>query len=550
MFAPGREVIDLPRGEDAAKQKTLMRGVLVLLPAALFTKLIGLFYKIPLLHIVGVEGMAYFLAAYHVYSLLFVLSATGLPTALSLQISRALATGGTKHVRRLLLVAMALFLGVGIPGSICLWAFAPQLAERLAMREASAAIMAIAPALALAAFIGAGKGFFQGHHRMGATALCEVLEAGGKLGFGLWFALLAKERGLPTPQVAAYAIFGITAGMALSALVLLACLIWHCLRHPAAQAQAVPRGKTLLLRLLREGLPMTVSASVMSLVSLLDTALISARLQAGGFAAEVANAMYSSYGNLAVPMYNLVPSLLSPITLALMPMLGACLAAADRRGARQTLCTAWRVVALIAIPASLGLGVFAKPLLSLIYAGQDAAIAVAAPLLSLLALSIVPSAMLTLTGAVLQATGHTLLPVGAMTVGAVIKLLVELCLLQLPQVNIYGAPISTLCCTLTVLLIEWCVLVRILPFSVVAPRDLLRPLFCALGGVLPGVMLYFTCRMQWGEPVWLMPLVVALCAMLVFVLALRLRAVERGDLLTLPAGMQLCRLLEKCKLLK
>ncbi|MBQ2757194.1 MAG: hypothetical protein IJF31_01800, partial [Clostridia bacterium] len=69
------------------RENKLMRGVMILTPATLLAKIIGLFYKIPLLAIVGVGGMAYFLAAYHVYSLLFVLCAAGLPTALSLLVS-------------------------------------------------------------------------------------------------------------------------------------------------------------------------------------------------------------------------------------------------------------------------------------------------------------------------------------------------------------------------------------------------------------------------------------------------------------------------------
>ena len=136
---------------EQSKQKTLMRGVLVLVPAALFTKLVGLFYKIPLIHIVGVEGMAYFLAAYHIYSLLFLLSTTGLPSALSLQIARAVAAGESRAVRRIFGVSLCLFLALGLSGTGCLLAFAPIIAERLAMREAAAAILAIAPALLLSA---------------------------------------------------------------------------------------------------------------------------------------------------------------------------------------------------------------------------------------------------------------------------------------------------------------------------------------------------------------------------------------------------------------
>ena len=208
----------MSRDAAAPGQKKLLRGVLVLMPAALFSKVVGMFYKIPLLFIVGVEGMAYFLAAYHVYSVLFVLCATGLPAALSLQISRAIARGEERETGRIFRVALVLFLLPGLLGSILLFSGARPLAVRLSMGDAAAALAAISPSLFLAAFIGAGKGYFQGCGRMGPTALCEVLEAAGKLCLGLGFALWAKRAGLPVPQIAAYAVFGITAGMALSAL--------------------------------------------------------------------------------------------------------------------------------------------------------------------------------------------------------------------------------------------------------------------------------------------------------------------------------------------
>ena len=529
-----------------------MRGVLVLVPAALFTKCVGLFYKIPLLFIVGVEGMAYFLAAYHVYSLLFVLSATGLPTALSLQIARALAAAEHRAVRRIFGVALALFLGIGLFGSVTLVLFARPICERLLMGEAAAALIAIAPSLFLAAFIGAAKGYFQGHNRMGPSALCEVLEGAGKLGFGLLFALLAKRAGYPTPIVAAYAIFGITAGMALAALVLLFPLALSLLRSLRSDGtgEALPKRRRVLRSLLRVALPITVSASVMSLTALLDTVLISARLQTSGFSAQVANAMYSAYGNLAIPMYNLVPSLLSPITLALMPLLGAFAKQKNWDGVEQTLGTAVRITALVAVPASLGLSVFSGPLLSMIYHGQSDAIAVAAPLLSLLALSVLPSALLTLMSATLQATGHTLLPVLAMGVGAAVKLFVEYVLLAVPSVGILAAPISTLCCTLAVLLIEWGTLCRTLPFAPLSSGDLLRPLFCALPGISLGAAAFLWGSVRLGAGGWLMPLCLVLVIMCVLPLSLLSQAVEKQDLLALPAGERVCAVLEKCKLLK
>ncbi|MBO5355543.1 MAG: oligosaccharide flippase family protein [Clostridia bacterium] len=538
----------MPESLGSFEKKKLFGGVAVLMPATLFTKIIGLFYKIPLIAIVGVSGMAYFLAAYHIYSLLFVLSATGLPTALSLQVARAVASGQSRAVRRIFTVALALFLALGTAGTALLLLFAPALAARLAMADAAASIIAIAPALLLSAFIGAAKGYFQGHHRMLPTALSEVLEAAGKLGFGLFFALFAKGQGLPTPMVAAYAIFGITAGLLLAALLLCILLLHDAIkRRGEARAGDLPKRRAVLSELVRVALPVTVSASVMSLVSLIDTALISGRLQAAGFAPTVANAMYSSYGNLAVPLYNLVPSLLSPITLALMPLLGAALSRGESEGGKVALSSALRLSALVSIPSALGLGVFARPILSLIYAGQQEAVALAAPLLSLLALSVVPAAMITLTGAALQATGHTVIPMLAMGAGALVKLLLEVLLLPVSGIHIYAAPLSTLGCNLVVLLIEAIALSRALPFGFFKGKDLFRPLFAALLGVFSGGALYFA-LLRFGIDSALMMLPVLLLTVLVFAFcALWMGAIEQEDLYALPAGDKLCRILQKCK---
>jgi stage V sporulation protein B len=385
------------------------------------------------------------------------------------------------------------------------------------------------------------------------TAVSEVLEAAGKLCFGLCFALLARARGASAAGVAAAAICGITAGMALSALWLAATLVFFAvcdLRTPHNRPQALPSRRSVLGSLCRVALPITLSASVMSVVSLLDTALISGRLQAAGFAPAVANAMYSSYGNLAIPLYNLVPSLLSPLTLALMPLLGACFAKGDRLGGEAAFGSALRLTALCSIPAAMGLAVFARPVLALLYGKGQGAVDVAAPLLSLLALAIPLAALITLLGAALQALGHTVIPVVAMGAGALVKLALECVLLSVPGVHIFGAPISTLACNITVLAIEAAVLARVLPFRLLAVRDLLRPFLAALCSVGGGAALYAAVVMRAAAPIWLMPAVLCLVAVLFLLLALRFRAICVEDLRSLPHGERICALFIKCRLLK
>jgi len=527
-----------------------MRGVMILTPATLLSKVIGLFYKIPLLHIVGVEGMAYFLSAYHVYSLLFVFSAAGLPSALALLVSRRVAMEGTGAVLRLFSVSLGVFLLIASAGTAALFFFASDIAAGLSMPESALSLMAIAPALLLSVFTGAVRGVFQGHHDMLPTAVSEVIEAVGKLLFGITLAKLASARGATLQGIAAAAVFGITLGVLLAALYLSVCLFAARKTLFSRPTGALPPRHTVLGEIFRVALPVTLSASVMSLVSMVDTVLISSRLQAAGFAPSVANAMYSSYGNLAVPLYNLVPALLAPITLSLTPTLTAAFAAGDREGARISFAGAFRLTALVALPAALGLSVFADPILTLLYGGQEAAIRVATPLLFVLAPALLPAVLIALTGAALQAANKAAVPVWSMLLGAAVKLLVEVVLLSLPEVGILGAPISTLVCNLTVLAINVAVLSRTVRLRALPLGALLRPFLAAALAVLAGGVVYSGMLHVFPRSFWQMPLVLGLVAVLYACLAFLFGAVRKEDIEELPGGQPLCRVLLKFNLLK
>lgn len=518
----------------------LLRGALILTPALFLSKVVGLFYKVPLLSIVGVGGMAHFLSAYHVYSLLFVLSAAGLPAALALQTAAVRVTGGRAAVRRVFFVSLAVFSALGFCGAAALFFFARPLAAALSQPGAAACLSAIAPALLLSAFCGGVRGYYQGRHNMIPTAVSEVTESVGKLAFGLMFAVLARRRGLDAPHVAAAAVLGITAGLFLSALFLGACLLLSALRagrDRSPKTGSVPTRRQVLASLFRVALPITVSASVMSFLSLVDTLVIPSGLLRAGYTEGVALSLYSCYGNLAVPLYNLVPALLTPVSLSLAPLLSAAFARQDRAGALSAWGSAWRLVAFLALPAALGLSAFAGPVLTLIYRGQGEAVAVAAPLLSYLAVSVLPASFLTLTAAALQAAGHAGVPVAALSTGAGVKLLSEW--LLLPRLGITAAPLSTLLCTVVVLIFELLYLSRLLSVLRPSVKQLLPPLFSAMPAVLGGALLYFA--LPGGEGRFFPAL--ALTLLIYFPLSLRLGAAEREDLLTLPGGMWLCRLL-------
>ena len=301
------------------KRPSFLSGVFLLSLSAMLVKVTGLVTKIPLLRLLGAEGMGYYNTAYEVYAFLFVLSTAGLPVALSVLVSEERGDG-----ERVLRVAWRLFLLLGTAGTAFLWFGAGRLAAWMGNAGAEASMRAVAPAVLFICLSAAVRGYCQGLRDMRPTAVSQLWEALGKLLFGLLFALLARRAGLPLPQIAAAGVLGLSAGTLLSLLYLLACLRAHIARerHESQEkgrisGQPKRPAQRILRRLVGIALPITLSSGVLTLTRLLDMVLILRRLQSCGYTEAAANALYGAYSTMAVPLYALLPAMVVLVLLVI-----------------------------------------------------------------------------------------------------------------------------------------------------------------------------------------------------------------------------------------
>lgn len=434
----------------SSKRPSFLSGVSLLTLSALVVKVIGLLYRIPLLNHLGTEGMGYFNTAYELYALFCVISTAGLPVAMSVLISAFEAGGRPRDARRVYGVSLALFAGIGVLGTILLWGLSAPFARLLGNPLSAVCMRAVAPTVLLICLSSAFRGYFQGRRNMLPTALSQVIEAGGKLFLGLAFAAYARSHGADLPMTAAYAALGLTVGTAVSVLYL-----WLYKRMSdrrdgiTASWEERPSAPAPILRpLLATAIPVTLSAGVISLTKCVDLALILRRLQAVGYTAAEANALYGCYSTLAVPVFNILPSLTTSIALSATPALSAALQKGkEGQGElRKTAASSIGLTLIVAIPAGLGISVFAEDILSLLFAGQPAAVAQAAPWLSCLGLSVPAACLITVTGAMLQAAGKANRPIISMLLGVGAKTVLAYILLGLDGWGMMGAPVSSLVC--------------------------------------------------------------------------------------------------------
>lgn len=430
------------------KRPSFLGGAAVLAAAVAIVKIIGAVYKIPLGNIIGDEGKAHFTVAYNIYNLLLTISTAGLPLAISKLTSEAHALGRENEKRKLFRTAIWLFFGLGTVFSLVMFFGSAQLASFMNDPLAFWSIRALAPAVFCVCLLACMRGYTQGQGNMTPTAVSQILEALCKLGFGLSLAWYFLQLGRGVELAAAGAILGVTIGTVMSMLFLIFYLLTH---RDRTKSLDVPESSgTLMKKVLLIGVPITLSNSAMSIITLIDSKIVLGRLESiSSLLPETPTALYGQY-TFGMDLINLPPSFVYPVTMSLIPFAAAAMARKDSAGANRIISSAFRLIAILAIPAGVGLSVLSGPILRMLYPAQPEAAAAAGPHLQVLGIACIFICLMTLTNAILQSYGHERIPICTMIAGGVTKIVMNYVLVGNPDINIHGAPISTLCCYLVI----------------------------------------------------------------------------------------------------
>lgn len=576
------------------KQNTFFGGAAILAIGILVVKLIGMFYKIPLVNIIGEQGTADFNNAYNIYAVLLTISTAGLPVAVSKLVSEANALGHRNQVRRTFQLSLGLFLTLGMVSFLVMYFRADWLAGLMNDDKAAPGIQALAPAVICVGCLAAFRGYSQGHSNMTPTSVSQIIEALCKLVIGLALASWLVRQGRPPEIAAAGAITGVTVGtiVALAYMVLTFLLDW--LREPRRAGDTPDSTGSILSAILRIAIPITLSSSMVGIVTVIDSSLVQGQLQKvllenpdswnlyAGFvdfapltaamegwtaslaAGDVANmarlagdtsaaaaalseelqavsrTLYGNYGG-ALNIYNLPTSLMAAITASVIPAVSAALARKDRQGSARITGSALRITALLAMPMGMGLFVLGKPIMTLLFPRLTGELA--GPLLSTLGLATPFVCLMLVANSVLQAHGFVNLPVVVMVLGGVLKIVTNYNVVAQPTLGIYGAPAGNILCFGLCLLLDLIIISRVIPnrprYSAIFLKPLAASLIMGAGAWAVYGLLF---KLLERNTIAVLGSI-AVAVVLYFALVVALRCLSREDLLLMPKGEKIARLL-------
>src|SRR6056297_3626744 len=118
-------------GED--NKNKFLKGAAILTAAGMAARVMGFVYRVILTRIIGAEGMGLYQMAYPIYTILLVVSRSGIPVALAKLIADKIASQKKKEAYKIFIVARRMSLVVGIIVSIIMALSAKPLINLLAL---------------------------------------------------------------------------------------------------------------------------------------------------------------------------------------------------------------------------------------------------------------------------------------------------------------------------------------------------------------------------------------------------------------------------------
>ena len=544
------------RVAQTQKQNSFFGGAAILAAGILIVKLIGMFYKIPLINIIGEAGAADFNNAYNIYAVLLTVSTAGLPVAVSKLVSEANALNRRNQVRRTFRLALVLFLTLGLISFLVMFFRADALAGMMNDSKAAAGIRALAPAVVCVGCLAALRGYSQGHSNMAPTSVSQIIEALCKLVVGLGLAFWLVKQGKDPDVAAAGAITGVTVGTVVALAYMVLDFLLSRGREDTRGTDRPDSAGSILANILKIAVPITLSSSMVGIVTVIDSSLVQGQLQSAlDLTEQASRTLYGNYSG-ALNIYNLPTSLMAAITASVIPAVSAALARRDRRGAARITGSALRITALLSFPMGVGLFVLGTPIIRLLFPSLN--VEVAGPLLSTLGVATPFVCMVLVCNSVLQAHGFINLPVIVMVLGGIVKIVNNYNLVG--AIGIAGAPVGNILCFGLALVLDLVVITRVIP-----NRPRLLPIFVkpaiasaimggaawAVYGLLSRVLTAEQVN-EAGETIRVVSrmgnalgifLAIAVAGVVYLVLVVAIRAISKDDLALMPKGDKLARLL-------
>lgn len=544
--------------KSAGSSIAVQAGILAI--ATIVVRIIGLLYRAPLTAIIGDEGNGYYGAAYNIYMIILILSSNSLPAAISRQMSTKIAVGQYRNAQRAFHCALIYSLIVGAAGSLLLYFGAGILVKH----NAVPVLRVFAPTVFLFGILGAVRGYFQANQSMVQTSVSQILEQIANAGVSIGAAsLLIRTASIQADQTeravrgAMGSAMGTGCGVATALIFMAIAYLRHrkgYFRRMAGDTGAAESYGRIMKSTILVITPFIASSFILNLTTTLDQMIyLNMLIDLKRLPEAAVTTVFGLFSNKAVVITNIPISVATAVSAAIIPNIATAYAAGDVRETQRRSINASRMALIISIPCAVGLMVLARPVTMLMFPQWDT-LELASVLLALQSVTVIFLSVGTITNAVLQAIGKMNMPIVSAGASLIIQTAALVFFLRFTNWGIYAMVFVSVLYAAIIFALNELFLRRYLGLRMDAVKVYWKPVFSALIMGAATFMVYravFALASRFLAEYFanfaaIIP-AIAVAVPVYFFILIRLGSFTEEDILGLPKGGTIARLLRKLR---
>lgn len=458
----------------------------ILAMAGIIVRIIGMFYRIPLVNIIGSEGNGIYSVAFNVYNVMLVLSSYSMPMAVSKLVSAHFAKKEYRNANQIFRCSFLIAICSGGTAALLLY-FGADLIESMykGVSGVSIPLRVLAPTIFFVAVMGVMRGFYQGQGTMIPTAFSQLIEQIINAIVSIVAAYMLVKAYSSDEHVAAYGAAGGTLGTAMGAFAgLLFLMIIYLLYKPTFSKMvkkdcvSVDYDNSECYKLIiATMIPIILSQTLYQISSVIDDVMFSNIMLQKNYFTSIESDLgnFSSSYNLLVGIPQGVASAMSA---SMLPSIVVSYSLKDRYGVRTKINQTIKTNMFIAIPSFVGLFVLGEPIIKLLFARYDSV--QGGMMLKLGAIAVVFYTLSTVTSSALQGINKMKIPVRNAIISLVIHIILVFGLLSCTDIGIYALVIGNATFPVLILVLNIAALKKYAGYRLEIKRNFVIPSICAI----------------------------------------------------------------------
>ncbi len=533
------------------KKQSFIQGVVLLTAAGMAVKVLGFLYRVVLTNLPGYGdiGNGIYGAGFQVYLILFTLSTTGFPSAISKMVAERMAVGNWKSAHKVFKVSFYVLFAFGIIISSLFFISSRQIAKIISNPQVVYTMMALSPTIFFVCVMSAYRGYFQGMNDITPQAGSQVVEQAVKTIFTVFLAYLLLPYGVE--WAAAGATFGTTIGACIGTIYLWRLYnrrkqdLWKNIRNFHRQGGA-ETWIEIMKNLFKLAVPISVGAVVLTVSSIIDLTTVMRSLIDAGFSVDDANRLYGILTGKCYVLTHFPITINVALATLLVPSIASSMAIRDMRTVSRKISMSLKLTTLIGVPASVGMAVLAHPILMLLFPNNSDG----AYFLALSASTIVFIGLTETLAGILQGLGKVSIPAISLFFGAVVKLIINYSTVSIPEVNLKGAIVGTLVCYVVSSITGYIYLIRKFKLKINLRDFIIKPMVASSAmGIFAYYGYDYFARVSQSNLIS-MAATIVLSVLVYSIIILLLGGVSRREIELVPFGQNIGQILAKVKLVR